>query len=114
MFEVIPYDLLEEDEKFELDDFVGNMKKAGLDLYVIAITREDEGEFISFRILNLSYVIQVFVKRDKLSYERLMDEIEKEMANRLENSYRMYNLASEKCNEIREKLGIKKELENVK
>jgi len=114
MFEVIPYDLLEEDEKFELDDFVGNMKKAGLDLYVIAITKEDEGEFISFRILNLSYVIQVFIKRNELSYERLMDEIEKEMANRLENSYRMYNLAAEKCNKIREKLGIKKELENVK
>lgn len=114
MFEVIPYDLLEEDEKFELDDFVGNMKNAGLDLYVIAITKEDEGDFISFRILNLSYVIQVFIKRDELSYKNLMDEIEKEMANRLENNHRMYNLAIKKCNKIREKLGIKKEHENVK
>lgn len=100
MAKVIPYDLLDEDIKFELGDIVGRLKNAGLDLYVISLVTEDDITYVNFRILNLPYVIQIFVDVDKLTPTEILEEINRQMYNRLHNSMRLYDETKAICENI--------------
>jgi len=115
MSRVIPFDLLGEEAKLELGDIVGRLKNAGLDLYVISLVRENDTTYVNFRILNLPYVIQIFVDVDKLTPEEILREINRQMYNRLHNSMRLYDETKAICENIYKKLrrsGDVKEINN--
>ena len=117
MSRVIPFDLLGEEAKLELGDIVGRLKNAGLDLYVISLVKEDDATttYVNFRILNLPYVIQIFVDVDKLTPGEILEEINRQMYNRLHNSMRLYDETKAICENIYEKLrrsGDVKEINN--